>query len=440
MIPGITASSVIATPSAADADYASVVANLYFDGPNAGTSFTDQVRPWLWTRNGTPTISTAESRFGGASGLFNGTNQYLSTTAHADFNLSGDFTIECDVYLLSLAAVRGIWYLGNVTTNPIDRISLDIKTDGSAAFFAENGSGTTLFSCEAPAGTFTINNWFNVACVRSGNNLFIFKNGIVVATGTATGTPVTNNVFQIGIARNGGLQRFMAGYIDNFRLTKVARYTSNYTPASAAFPETTGAVLDDSWNPLGAGPGLVFSNGDHTIVRPQFGNDSPDNGALSKRARRSGKVYAEATMNRDGGLWSGYFGFMAADTVIANISTENYTNGLQLAPSRGGSNTMRIVREGVGAEVNGAYGSGVVVGCAIDIDAGKAWIRANDDWVTSALGKTTTFNPADPTVTWSPAGRNWRWYAMSPFFGTEVTLNVGATAFARTPPPGFGPW
>ncbi|MGH6631752.1 MAG: LamG domain-containing protein, partial [Sphingopyxis sp.] len=336
---------------------------------------------------------------------------------------------------------NGIWYLGNVTTNPIDRMSLDIKTDGSGSFFAESASTANLFTCTTAAGVFTTGVWFHVACVRSGNNLYIFKDGVQVATGTAIGTPVTTNVFQIGIARSGGAQRFLAGNMDEFRITKgVARYTAGFTAPTDQFGETTGAVLDDAWNPYLADPSLSFSNTNHTIVRPAGGNDTPDNSAVTTRARSYARVYAECTMNRDGGGWSGYFGFIDAGIDIAAISSENYTTGMQLAPSRNFLNVMRLVRNGdAGFSVSGSYASGVVVAVAIDITAGKAWIRADNDWITSAGGKTTTFDPNDPTITFT-GGLNWRLFAMSPFSGTECTVNVGATAFARTPPSGFGAW
>lgn len=442
MIPGIVAGRVLSTPPLFpnDPSYASVVSLLHFNGADASTRIVDQRRPYIWTPNGNVQLDTAQSKAGGSSCLFDGSGDYLSIPANADFNLSGDFTVECWVRLNSLAAINGIWYLGNVTTNPIARMSFDIKTDGSGSLFGENAGGTQLIGAVAPAGTFTTGVWFHLACTRAGNALTVWKNGVSVGTGTATGTPVTTNVFQIGIARSGGAQRFLNGWLDSFRITNgVARYSTTFTPEDQN-GETSGSILDDSWNPYLADSALTFSNADHTIVRPFSGNDGPDNSAVSKRARSYGKVYAECTMNRDGGGWSGYFGFIDAGVNIATISSENYTTGIQLAPSRNFTNTMRIVREGVGASVSGAYASGVVVAAAIDIDAGKAWIRCDDDWIKSDLSKTTSFDASSPTGTWSPTGRNWRLFAMSPFAGTECTLNVGATAFARTPPPGFGAW
>ncbi|MGH8237839.1 MAG: hypothetical protein ACREXP_12555, partial [Steroidobacteraceae bacterium] len=109
MITGIVASRPNISPPLYpnDASYASVISLMHYNGPNAGTRFIDQRRPYIWTRNGTPTIDTSQSKFLGASGSFNGSNQYLSSPANAEFNLNGDLTVECWLRLTSLAAING---------------------------------------------------------------------------------------------------------------------------------------------------------------------------------------------------------------------------------------------------------------------------------------------------------------------------------------------
>jgi hypothetical protein len=46
------------------------------------------------TRSGNAQIDTAQSKFGGASGLFDGTGDYLTVTHATDFDFAGDFTID----------------------------------------------------------------------------------------------------------------------------------------------------------------------------------------------------------------------------------------------------------------------------------------------------------------------------------------------------------
>ncbi|MBI4688786.1 MAG: hypothetical protein HY754_00715 [Nitrospirae bacterium] len=51
---------------------------LHFNGTNGSTTFTDSATSKSVTASGNAKIDTAQSKFGGASGLFNGTTDYLS--------------------------------------------------------------------------------------------------------------------------------------------------------------------------------------------------------------------------------------------------------------------------------------------------------------------------------------------------------------------------
>jgi hypothetical protein len=84
--------------AAADGNDAFTKILLHMDGTNGSTTFTDTNAggsAHTWTANGNAQISTAQSKFGGASGLFDGTGDYITTPDHADYTLgSGDFTID----------------------------------------------------------------------------------------------------------------------------------------------------------------------------------------------------------------------------------------------------------------------------------------------------------------------------------------------------------
>ena len=69
---------------------------LHFDGADGSTTFTDSsLTPKTFTANGDAQIDTADSKFSGASGLFDGTDDYITTPDSADFVLgSEDFTID----------------------------------------------------------------------------------------------------------------------------------------------------------------------------------------------------------------------------------------------------------------------------------------------------------------------------------------------------------
>lgn len=83
---------------------------LHFDGAKFTTAIVDSNAggsPHVWTAVGNAQIDTLQSVFGGASLLLDGTGDYVTTPAHADFNLgSGDFTIEGRFRCISTTARR----------------------------------------------------------------------------------------------------------------------------------------------------------------------------------------------------------------------------------------------------------------------------------------------------------------------------------------------
>src|SRR3990167_5725818 len=67
---------------------------LHCDGVDAATTFTDEIGKAV-TANGNAQIDTAQKKFGTASGLFDGTGDYLSLADSDDWNFgAGDFTID----------------------------------------------------------------------------------------------------------------------------------------------------------------------------------------------------------------------------------------------------------------------------------------------------------------------------------------------------------
>src|SRR5512139_871383 len=62
---------------------------LHFNGNDGSTTFHDEALNIDWIANGNAQIDTAQSVFGGASGLFDGTGDYLSSADHADWQLDG---------------------------------------------------------------------------------------------------------------------------------------------------------------------------------------------------------------------------------------------------------------------------------------------------------------------------------------------------------------
>jgi hypothetical protein len=209
----------------------SVVALLHFNGANGSTTFTDETGK-TFTPNGNAQISTAQSKFGGASGYLDGTGDWVYSD-HADYNPgSGDFTMEAWIRPTSTALTNsGIFQLsstsgGFATTNR-----------GIVMAFNSGGGGMSISYAGVDqfiSYTFTADTWYHVAVCRSGSSLRYFINGSLVSTKTDS-----TNYSGLRYLVLGGYYSstyVMQGYFEEFRFSKCARYTAAFTSPTAAFP------------------------------------------------------------------------------------------------------------------------------------------------------------------------------------------------------------
>jgi hypothetical protein len=216
---------------------------MHFNGTNGSTTMTDSSKNNVsFTVNGNSQISTAQSKFGGASILFDGTGDYLSSPSTSNFAFgTGDFTIECWAYKNS-GTNNGILHLsstaGGLQANSSTNLAIALFSTGTGTFYANNTSYNTS------AFTNTTNTWNHYAIVRSNGVTKLYFNGnLVTDIGTSGAITDTTNYTGTYLAIGGyySTSYLWNGYIDEFRITNgVARYTSNFTPPTAQFLDSAG--------------------------------------------------------------------------------------------------------------------------------------------------------------------------------------------------------
>ena len=223
---------------------------LHCDGSDASTTFTDSsASGHTVTANGNAQIDTAQSKFGGASGLFDGTGDYLSIANHADFAFgSGDFTVDFWVRFNALPTSGNFsaFYGRDVSSHDLQ---LDVQNSSGTykLRFIPYISGAKLVVNETWAGVST-GTWYHVAFVRSGNNWHVFVNGTQLgSTGSQSGTLDTStDTLSIG-RHTSGTPRELNGWLDEFRISKgVARWTANFTPPAAPYDSAVTSWLIDN--------------------------------------------------------------------------------------------------------------------------------------------------------------------------------------------------
>ena len=175
---------------------------------------------------GNAQISTTQSKFGGSSMYFDGTNDGLigPSTQLASFG-TGDFTVESWVYLTTISGADRYLF---TTGNGIDT-SLRLYIGSTGEVVVYTSFGIRLSS----TNPLVVNTWTHVAVRRYNGTLAVYLNGVQNGTASYSTAIDCNGKISVGSDNNGGSS--MIGYLDDFRVTKgIARYTSNFTPPTTA--------------------------------------------------------------------------------------------------------------------------------------------------------------------------------------------------------------
>lgn len=169
------------------------------------------------------TLSTSITKYENESIQLDGVDDYIKID-YTDplFDVStGDFTWE------------GWFRFNNVNSSPKIFISLasgtvywQLYAYQAKLTFRVNSSGNLYGQAAAELSNST---WYHIALVREGSNFTVYQDGTSVITDTDSGS--IGNHISYGI---GGPSTRLDGNVEGVRLSKYARYTSNFTPPTGS--------------------------------------------------------------------------------------------------------------------------------------------------------------------------------------------------------------
>jgi hypothetical protein len=154
---------------------------------------------------------------------------------------TGSWTVEAWIYVSS-ATPNGWLLMASQDPYTSDSASFgwgigyNIGSSNSKFTLNINSSGT--FYGPTSTNTFSTSTWYHVAATYDGSTLRLFVNGnLEGSTSGSYNIAATNLNLFLGWAQIGGVK--ISAYFDEVRITKgYCRYTTTFTPPTAAFPNT----------------------------------------------------------------------------------------------------------------------------------------------------------------------------------------------------------
>ena len=215
-----------------------VVALLHGEGTDNESVFTDETGR-IWSTPVQAVTDTAQYKFGSSSiYINNGDDNWVATADSADFYMAaGDATIDCWFrleYTPNDDEISNIWSQVD-SGDQEDYVQCGIYNDDGDLylFFTIGINDIYVMDCRS-VETINTDTWYHVACVKEGNNYYLFLDGVLVDSDVySTGWANISGEFRIG---SWHLYSILEGWIDEFRISKgIARWTSNFTPPTEAY-------------------------------------------------------------------------------------------------------------------------------------------------------------------------------------------------------------
>ena len=414
---------------------------MHFDGTDGSTTMTDN-SPYSQscTAQDNAQIDTAQSKFGGASLLLDGTNDRVSVADDSSLDIgSNNFTLAGWVrfngspsgdatFIAKWRLAAGQREFRFYYENASSELRMVLSTTGS--------NEVTIAESWSPSG----DTWYHLAASRTGGNIHLFVNGTQLGSGTSDSSTVNDagHAVTFGCTDNAGPVAALNGWLDEWIfLNGTGIYSSNFTPPTAAYAINNSFVDTNSptqsndsptknycvLTPLeygGSGGVATYSEGNLKVVQSS-GSALNVYGSVGFS---SGKWHYEVTLTNTVDQFG--LGIIPVGNVTDGNSNQFWNNGIGAMIS--GSNDGKVYNNGsqVATITSGSGTDGQTFSMEIDLDNDQLeWFNNSG----SSLG----------TYSFTQATANGGRYLPCIHCNDDGTLvaNFGASTFSKTPSTGF---
>lgn len=371
-----------------------LVTLLHMDGADGSTTITDsELTPKTWTASGNAQIKTNQSKFGGASARFDGTNSYISTTNSTDFDFgTGDFTID-------------FWMRFNTTATSY----FFNRGNGTTAIFWNSGLNVLdvyINNSAVIAYNWTPNSaqWYHIAVSRQGTNLQLFIDGVSVSSVSNSSSISDNASFLLGFFGSG--PNYFDGWIDEFRILKgLAAYTATFTPPTTAYSNPSTQMQFQYW---------LYVDTDNKVVFDVSSSGTTANGSV--RSNSFGTLTTSTWYNTV--AWYDSSNSIIGVSVNLATNSASYTNGVM---TNSAPFTVGALSGGAGMFFDGR------------VDETAYWTKAligTDRTNLYNSGSSSSYNSSFVNWPWASfdfGASSLRWLTVAAGTGLYASSNLGVT-------------
>ena len=209
---------------------------------------------------------TDQAKFGSTSIYFDGSGDELHVNDIGQLTFDGDFTVEFFAYL----GDQGDTYatiMNDVSNNRL-RITLGSSSNSTPKLSIYSSTWDSHIEGTSDIGD---NAWHHCAIVRDNGTIRIFVDGTQETTSSDKGNFIDiEGTLEFGTYSG---SKGFNGYLDEIRISNIARYTSNFTPTTSIFSDDNNTRLLIHSDSTDGNTSFTDSSG----VAGGIGNDSSGN-------------------------------------------------------------------------------------------------------------------------------------------------------------------
>ena len=191
--------------------------------------------------HGNAYIDTSQSRIGTGSLKLESTGDEITTDPSSDFAFgTHDFTFDMWVRFSALPQTGNSLVFLQQYQNPGNVIIAglaNVSNTQEVTFYSKINGGSAHFA-SGPIQTISTDVWYHVAWVRSNGTVTIYWNGENMAS-----VPDNDTIPELNTPMQFGSYPQLYGWLDEVRISNVARWTTNFTPPTTPYHRDISTVL-----------------------------------------------------------------------------------------------------------------------------------------------------------------------------------------------------